>query len=147
MIFPLFKTWLTPIFGSLLTSLRSTQRLGGTPGNSHAFEQASKQSRRGRGPRTANPIPTTTFSDSEERIVDEVKMQILAPPPPPPPPPPKPKQAIRRHVEIEVVHEARTDTASLRLDPEDGRASTDGNFAFARGPRRSSGFGLRKGPG
>ncbi|KAJ6442879.1 triacylglycerol lipase-like protein [Purpureocillium lavendulum] len=77
MIFPLFKSWLTPLFGSALSSSQKTyqtpsgfQTIGGGGGNS--------RSRKGRGPPSANPITANmTFSESEERMVDGVKMQTL----------------------------------------------------------------------
>ncbi len=77
MIFPLFKSWLTPLFGSALSSSNKAyktptgfQTIGGGGGNSH--------SRNRRGPPSANPITVNmTFSESEERMVDGVKMQTL----------------------------------------------------------------------
>jgi len=78
MIFPLLKLWLTPLFGSAMRSSQKTYKMptgfrtiGGGGGESH--------SRNRRGPPSANPITanSTTFSESEERMVDEVKMQDL----------------------------------------------------------------------
>ncbi|UNI23416.1 hypothetical protein JDV02_009236 [Purpureocillium takamizusanense] len=77
MIFPLFKSWLTPLFGSALNSSQKTyktpagfQTIGGGGGNSH--------SRNRRGPPSANPITANmTFSESEEQMVKGVKMQTL----------------------------------------------------------------------
>lgn len=79
MVFPLIRTWLAPFFG---TMLKSSQRNsyqspsagfrtigGGGGGNSY---------NRGRGPQSANPITANmTFNDSEERMVEEVKMQNM----------------------------------------------------------------------
>ncbi|XXH01068.1 hypothetical protein Hte_007419 [Hypoxylon texense] len=152
MIFPLFKVWLGPILGSLLTTMRSQQKLTDKESRSdlRTFGGGgnSKQSwrRRGGGPPTANPITNITFSESEERMVDEVKMQDL-------------KgwtdtsttgsgptlngnggnNNIRKHVEVEVVSEARDDKEMLdRRCPVGDEENQHGNFSFARGPRRSS---------
>ncbi|OJD19222.1 hypothetical protein AJ78_00835 [Emergomyces pasteurianus Ep9510] len=81
MIFPLMKRWSTTIFGSLITSMRSSKRTGNeTPKELRAFGGSSGHNsgyRRGRGPPTANPIPNTTFSESEERIIEEYNMQDM----------------------------------------------------------------------
>lgn len=75
MVFPLVKTVLNPILGSLLTSVRSTNnKLDSTPKGTNTFG-GSSNSWRGCGPPTANPITNVTFSESEERIVGEVHMQ------------------------------------------------------------------------
>jgi hypothetical protein len=77
MFFPLVKTILTPILGSLLTSVRSTSnKLDSTPKDTNTFG-GGRNCWRGRGPPTANPITNVTFSESEERIVGEVHMQAL----------------------------------------------------------------------
>lgn len=143
MIFPLFKMWLGPILGSLLTTVRSQQKLTDKESRSdlRTFGGGSHQSwRRRGGPPTANPITNITFNESEERMVDDVKMQDL-----------KgwtdtstngslPSNNIRKHVEVEVVSEERD-------APEDNRRPVvgdeenqqgHGNYSFARGPRRSS---------
>ncbi|KAI1767222.1 hypothetical protein GGR53DRAFT_518623 [Hypoxylon sp. FL1150] len=150
MIFPLFKQWFTPLFGSLLTSMRSQQKLTDKESRTdlRTFGGGSKQSwrRRGGGPPTANPITNITFSESEEHMVDEVKMQDL-------------KgwtdtsttgsgptlnagtNNIRKHVEVAVVSEARDEKETLDHHgyPVNGdEESQHGNFSFARGPRRSS---------
>ncbi|PGH32258.1 hypothetical protein GX50_04923 [[Emmonsia] crescens] len=81
MIFPLMKRWSSTVFGSLITSLRSSKRTGNeTPKELRTFGGSSGHNsghRRGRGPPTANPIPNTTFSESEERIMDEYNMQDM----------------------------------------------------------------------
>ncbi|OAT04807.1 hypothetical protein BDBG_01303 [Blastomyces gilchristii SLH14081] len=81
MIFPLMKRWLSSVFGSLITSMRSSKRTGNeTPKDLRNFGGSSgfnSSNRRGRGPPTANPIPNTTFSESEERIIEEYNMQEM----------------------------------------------------------------------
>ncbi|KAK7429438.1 hypothetical protein QQZ08_004030 [Neonectria magnoliae] len=76
-LFPLFRTWLTPLFG---TVMRSSQKTYNTPSGFRTIGGGvgggGDQSRSRRGPSTANPITANmSFNDSEERIVDEVKMQ------------------------------------------------------------------------
>ncbi|KAI0157118.1 hypothetical protein GGR52DRAFT_577115 [Hypoxylon sp. FL1284] len=152
MIFPLFKTWLSPLLGSLLTSMRSQQKLtdkelrsdlrtfGGGGGSKPHWR------RRG-GPPTANPITNITFSESEERMVDDVKMNDLkgwtdaSTNGSGGTPANNNNHNIHKHVEVAVVSVARDDKEmmdgtgrAIRGDEE----SQHGNFSFARGPRRSS---------
>ncbi|KAL7620076.1 hypothetical protein AAE478_010625 [Parahypoxylon ruwenzoriense] len=145
MVFPLLKVWLSPILGSLLTTMRSTHKLTDKESRSdlRTFGGGSHQTWRRRGaPPTVNPITNITFSESEERMVEEVKMQDL--------------KAwndtsttgsnqtngnnIRKHVEVAVVSEAREDGIPERnmhvVGDEENQQH--GNFSFARGPRRSS---------
>ncbi|OAX84488.1 hypothetical protein ACJ72_01159 [Emergomyces africanus] len=81
MIFPLMKRCSSSVFGSLMTSLRSSKRTGHeTPKELRTFGGSSGHNsghRRGRGPPTANPIPNTTFSESEERIMEDYKLQDM----------------------------------------------------------------------
>lgn len=77
MIFPLLKGLFGPLFGSILDSMRSTQKSEGiTPKGIITFGGSSK-SWRGRGPPTANPITNFTMNESEERMVESVRMQDL----------------------------------------------------------------------
>lgn len=143
MIFPLIKNWLTPVFGSLLTSMKSSHLFSRSKGqrayaNSGAQTpggggSAVKQSWRGRGPPTANPIPNTTFSESEERIVDKVRMQDLA------------REDIAgknaplnfsknivRKTEVVVTSASRDDATS---SDDERTLPLQGNYAFAAVPR------------
>ncbi|KAI1371623.1 hypothetical protein F4677DRAFT_305867 [Hypoxylon crocopeplum] len=145
MVFPLIKIWLSPMFGSLLTTMRSQQKLTDKESRSdlRTFGGGSHQSwRRRGGPPTANPITNITFNESEERMVDEVKMQDLKawtdtsttgsiP---------ANNNNIRKHVEVEVVSEVRDGSPddSRRHVVGDEENQQHGNFSFARGPRRSS---------
>lgn len=77
MTLPLLREVFTPLFGSILDSMRSTQKSEGmTPKGFITFGGSSK-SWRGRGPPTANPITDFTINESEERMVDSVRMQDL----------------------------------------------------------------------
>ncbi|KAK4674547.1 hypothetical protein QC763_0025430 [Podospora pseudopauciseta] len=64
MVFPLFKSWLKPLFGS--TSQRTTDNKYKTP---DGF-------RRGNG-NSSNILTSVTFTEREERIVNEIKMQNM----------------------------------------------------------------------
>jgi hypothetical protein len=79
MLFPLVRAWLKPLFGSAFSSNRSTSKhpsgfrtIGGGVGES------SRPSRR-RQPASSkqNITSSISFTESEERIVDDVKMQHL----------------------------------------------------------------------
>ncbi|RTE81283.1 hypothetical protein BHE90_004241 [Fusarium euwallaceae] len=71
LLFPLFRIWLTPFFGSVLRSSQKTysapsgfRTIGGGGGGGRSRSQSR------RGPPTANPISANlSFNDSEERIV------------------------------------------------------------------------------
>ncbi|ODA79349.1 hypothetical protein RJ55_04942 [Drechmeria coniospora] len=75
MIFPLFKSWLSPMFGSSYSSKAYHQTptgfrtIGGGGGESH--------SRGHRAPAKSDPMTNMSFGDSEERIVDEIKLHNL----------------------------------------------------------------------
>ncbi|KAI1463532.1 uncharacterized protein F4812DRAFT_242767 [Daldinia caldariorum] len=147
MVFPLIKLWLTPILGSLITTVRSQQKLTDKESRSdlRTFGGGSHQSWRRRGPPTANPITNFTFNESEERIVDDVKMQDLkgwtdtstngsSPTR-------NNNHNIHKHVEVEVVSEVRderdmSDTRHPAIGDEENQIH--GNYSFARGPQRSS---------
>ena len=145
MVFPLFKTWLTPLFGSLLTSMRSTQKIRDEPsraGNrTFGGGVGTKQSWRGRGAPTVNPITNITFTESEEKMVDEVKLQELkawSDSGESNGPGRAPTSKIRRHVEVEVVSESIDDH---HRPGDEESLPIQGTTAFARGPQRTSSYG------
>lgn len=79
MIFPLLKTWFKPLFGSALSSTGTASKhpsgfrtIGGGDGQSSGVGQRRK-------PTSSKQHITNSlsFSDSEERIVNNVKMQDL----------------------------------------------------------------------
>jgi hypothetical protein len=78
MVFPLLKTWLRPLLGS---SARGTDKQYKTPEGFRSIggrgADDSRSGRRGtaNGPRTANPLTNVTITESEERIVNEIKLQ------------------------------------------------------------------------
>ncbi|RHZ66748.1 uncharacterized protein CDV56_108480 [Aspergillus thermomutatus] len=77
MVFHLFKSWLSRLFGSAFGSSQKTykspigfQTIGGGAGES--------STRNRRGPQTVHPITANlTFSESEERMIDDVKLNNL----------------------------------------------------------------------
>ncbi|KAK0721323.1 hypothetical protein B0T21DRAFT_386227 [Apiosordaria backusii] len=82
MVFPLFKSWLRPLFGS--TTQRSTDNKYKTPdgfrsiggGGGVGGSNSRSQFNRGNG-NSSNILTTVTFTESEERIVNEIKMQNM----------------------------------------------------------------------
>jgi hypothetical protein len=83
MVFPLVKHLLSPILSSIAKSVKSASERQSTDRKRSLVTfggGGGTQSWRGRGPRTANPITEFTFTESEERILDQngqVKMQVL----------------------------------------------------------------------
>jgi hypothetical protein len=76
-IFPLLRAWLRPFFGSVLRSSRKTYKTptglrtigGGIAGNPN--------SRQRRAPTSNTITANLTFTESEERMINDVKMQNL----------------------------------------------------------------------
>ncbi|KAK2753841.1 hypothetical protein FQN55_000205 [Onygenales sp. PD_40] len=113
LIFPLLKTWTTTVF----SSLRTTQ-IDKTPNESRTFGSGNpmgsgRRGRLGRGPPTANPITNATFSESEERMVNEYQMENLKRWKEGANPPPLNGQrnnvGIRKDVEVTVMHQEADD--------------------------------------
>ncbi|BAE59194.1 unnamed protein product [Aspergillus oryzae RIB40] len=74
MIFHLFRSWLTVLFGSAFQSTEKTSYKSPYIGGS---DFTSRDYRSRRGPPSVNPITNMTFSESKERIVEDVKMQNM----------------------------------------------------------------------
>ncbi|KAK4448817.1 hypothetical protein QBC34DRAFT_464692 [Podospora aff. communis PSN243] len=78
MVFPLFKTWLRPILGS---SRRTTDKQYKTPpGEFRTIDGGSgdgDSSRKTRATRGKKPLTNLSFTESEERIVNGIRMQHL----------------------------------------------------------------------
>lgn len=86
MVFPLFRTWLKPLLGG--SSARDTDKQYKTPegfrsiggrGGGGAADDSRSGGRRGTphggGPKTANPLTNVTFTESEERMVKDIRLQ------------------------------------------------------------------------
>ncbi|KAI8630336.1 hypothetical protein F5Y19DRAFT_429732 [Xylariaceae sp. FL1651] len=134
MIFPLVHMVITPLFSSIKRSIRSSSYDRSTDGNFRSivtFGGGGGSGQNKRGPRTANPITEFTFSDSEERMLNQgqVKLQDLS----------TTKQngtatldnvgdgnvdGIRRDVEVAVTSV-----------PSSKQRESQGNYAFASGPK------------
>ncbi|KAF6806947.1 hypothetical protein CSOJ01_08521 [Colletotrichum sojae] len=110
MIFPLIRTWLQPLWPSALSSSKKAYQTpsgfrtiggGGGNGNSRSHDRRT-------GPPSANPITANmTFTESEERIMLDVKMQDMKNSTSPAPGS-KPPNGIVVSNEIEVTMEDRT---------------------------------------
>ncbi|KAI8305424.1 hypothetical protein K4K61_005336 [Colletotrichum sp. SAR11_59] len=153
MVFSIVKQWLTPVFGSLITSIRSSQRqTENTPRDVRNFGAGSNQSWRGRGPPSAYPITNITFNESEERMVNEIKMQDVkawgdpyADGRPPTRSHSMSRSAstasrhrngnIRKDIEVAITTEVR----ELKPDANGNiKSVSPRSFSFARGPKRNS---------
>ncbi|EEH33192.2 hypothetical protein PAAG_04245 [Paracoccidioides lutzii Pb01] len=80
MIFPVMKRWTTSAFGSLINLTRSSRKENdGTPRELQTFGSGGYNCghKLSRGPPTANPIRNITFTESEERMIDEYKMRNI----------------------------------------------------------------------
>ncbi|KAI1772038.1 hypothetical protein F4818DRAFT_427419 [Hypoxylon cercidicola] len=73
-VFPFVITQLTPVLGSLVQSVKGSidkKSPDGTPRSLITWGGGGKQSWRGRGPRTPNPITDLTYTESEERMLNQ----------------------------------------------------------------------------
>ncbi|EQL01350.1 hypothetical protein G6O67_005275 [Ophiocordyceps sinensis] len=109
MIFPLLKTWFSLTLGTI-SSRRSTEKAERTPGHFRTFGGGGGNgpSWRGRGPPSANPITDFTFNESEERMMDDVRMQDIKVWGEPASNATEPDQgAICKRVDVSVTHQAQ----------------------------------------
>ncbi|RFU73934.1 hypothetical protein TARUN_8315 [Trichoderma arundinaceum] len=135
MIFPLLKWMFAPILGSILTSMRSTQRLEDATPKDFITIGGSSKSWRGRGPPTVNPITNITMNESEERMVEDVRMQDL-----------KAwsdshcqgqqlkageeSRDIRKDVEIDIISEDRLSLSQKQMSADERARRLQGGFPF-----------------
>lgn len=97
MLFPLFRVWLTPLCGS---ALRSSKKSYKTPTGLVTFGGGGDSSTPRNRPRTANPITANmTFSESEERMVGDIKLDNMKNGQPP--------NAIVVSNQVEITHSDR----------------------------------------
>lgn len=78
-VFPFIRSQVTPIFDSLVQSVRGStdkKSVNGTPRSLITWGGGGKQSWRGRGPRTPNPITEFTFSESEEHMLNQSQFRM-----------------------------------------------------------------------
>ncbi|KEZ42842.1 hypothetical protein SAPIO_CDS5268 [Scedosporium apiospermum] len=115
MIFPLLRSWFNPIFGSTTRSTPKNyplhspfQTIGGTGGDSRSR----------RGPRSTNPITANmTFSESEERMVEEGNMYSMKVFSETPRSDTRPPKGIVVMNEVQVVREDRSPDRSHSTKP------------------------------
>ncbi|POR36005.1 Uncharacterized protein TPAR_03817 [Tolypocladium paradoxum] len=109
-MFPLLKLWFTTAFGSI-SFLRSSQKQERTPSDFRTFGGGggNGQSWRGRGSPKANPITNVTFSESEERMMGDVRMQDLRAWREPGSGSESTKSNIYKQADVEVTRESRQD--------------------------------------
>ncbi|CRG86688.1 hypothetical protein PISL3812_03698 [Talaromyces islandicus] len=104
MIFHLIRVWLSKVFGSRFQSSQKTSKspLDGFRGGSYYTN------RKGRSPANTNPITINmTFTESEERMMEDVRMQNLKSSPASASESPA-SNAIMVSNQIEVTHETRS---------------------------------------
>lgn len=85
MVFPLMRRWGSPLFSSMRSASTRSKNTGGNSGGNNTggtgrsvngmFILEDKNPRRGMGPRSVNPLPNMTFSESEEQIYNEQLQQ------------------------------------------------------------------------
>lgn len=107
MIFHLFRIWLSKIFGSQFQSSQKTHKSpsGGFRSIGGGGDYAS---RKGHGPASTDPMTIgMSFTESEERMMEDVKMQNLKAYPAPMSGNPA-SGAIVVSNQIDITHETRT---------------------------------------
>ncbi|RYP18706.1 hypothetical protein DL767_009780 [Monosporascus sp. MG133] len=143
MVFPLLKAWLSPVLESLIMSLRSTERLDDeTSDHPRTFGTGSKPSWRGRGPPSQHHITTSASGESEERVVENVKMQTLKPSSDTNVGPAgRGDNSIHKDVEVAVTYDKRNKEGPGRIAVpgiEENSEPRANHYAFARGPMRGN---------
>lgn len=113
MIFSLFKAWLGVLFGSTFQTSQKSYNIPSGGFRSIGGGDYPSRSRDRRGPPSSNPVTVNmTFTESEERIVENVQLERLkayAGPGGEPTSPP----GIMVSSQIEVTHEARRSANSV----------------------------------
>lgn len=107
MIFHLFRIWLSKIFGSQFQSSHKTHKSpsGGFRSIGGGGDYAS---RKGQGPASSDPMTIgMSFTESEERMMEDLKMQNLKAYPTGMPANPA-SGAIVVSNQIDITHETRT---------------------------------------
>ena len=84
MVFPLFRTWLKPLLGSSSRTEKQYKTpegfrsLGGGVGDgSYSHRVRGTQGSKGSKGTGSNPLTNVTFTESEERIVNDIKLQDM----------------------------------------------------------------------
>ncbi|KAK1472371.1 hypothetical protein CCUS01_05755 [Colletotrichum cuscutae] len=107
MIFPLIRTYLKPLWPNVLRSSKNTKKAYKTPSGFQTIGGGHGDSSRRTGPPSANPVASNlTFTESEERIMSDVKLQNLKGSSTPTSG--KPSNGIVVSNEVEIITEDRT---------------------------------------
>lgn len=108
MVFNLFRIWLTKAFGS---RFQSSQKVNykSPSGGFRSIGGGDYASRKGCGPASMDPI--MTFTESEERMVEGVKMQSLKTYPAPASDTPSSSTIVVSN-QIDITHETRSSHTS-----------------------------------
>ncbi|RYC60380.1 hypothetical protein CHU98_g5833 [Xylaria longipes] len=140
MVFPLISGWVKPIITSLARSMRSGTYEKSTDGKfrrsvvTFGGGVANGPSGRGRNPRTANPLTGFTFTESEERIINQgqVKLQDMATANSP--------HGLTAHNNSDDSCDGIRKDVEIAVTsvPSDEEHPSPGSFAFATGPMRKS---------
>ncbi|KAI1634251.1 hypothetical protein F4809DRAFT_652025 [Biscogniauxia mediterranea] len=135
MVFPLVRSLLAPVFGSLVSSVRNTSSKKSTDKGSKGlitFGGGGDDGWRHRGPSTANPITELTYNESEERILNQgnIKMQDLSNDPSIDRSQSRNSSRIRKDVHVDVTSVPSGDVRQ--------QSRGEGNYAFASGPGRAN---------
>ncbi|KAI0437963.1 hypothetical protein F4803DRAFT_536810 [Xylaria telfairii] len=138
MVFPLISGWIKPIITSLARSMRTGTYEKSTDGKFRKSVATfgggvlNGQNGRNRTPRTANPLPGLTFTESEERILSQGQVKL---------------QDLTAHSQqVLTSHNSDDSSDGIRKDVEiavtsvqnDKERQSPGSFAFATGPMRKS---------
>ncbi|KAH8693698.1 hypothetical protein BGW36DRAFT_301477 [Talaromyces proteolyticus] len=121
MVFHLLRIWLTKVFGSRFQSSQKTSKspldnFRGISGSSYYGN------RKGRSPAASNPVTIgMTFTESEERMMDDVRMQNLKTAPAPTSGDPS-SSAIVVSNQIDITHETRSSQHSENSEQNTHRA-------------------------
>lgn len=86
MIFPLMKVWFRPLFGSILNSTRKEYKTpsgfrtigGGGGSGGGGGDNSNNRTINRKGPASVNPMTNISFTESEERMMNDVQLKVYA---------------------------------------------------------------------
>ncbi|KAH8887628.1 hypothetical protein GQ53DRAFT_692894 [Thozetella sp. PMI_491] len=115
MIYPLLRNWLKPFLGSTLNSSQKAYR---TPTGFRTIGGGTSEphSRNRRGPPSASGIADLTFTESEERIFNDVKLQNMKTYASPATPVEQAPKGIVISSEFEITEDRRSHIADQRAE-------------------------------
>ncbi|GKZ25189.1 hypothetical protein AbraIFM66951_001113 [Aspergillus brasiliensis] len=122
MVFHLLRTWLARGFGSAFQSSQKTYQL---PSGGFQTTRGGTTRKQGRGGGTSSRDPITvglTFTESEERMMQDIKLQTIEPHEAPPP---GGAIMVSNQIEVEVTHQTRNSHAR---EPSAPREDVNANW-------------------